>query len=100
MGSFPFQINWSDVIKVGKDVLLVAVIAAITYLLDTVVPGIKPENAFTLAILPVVTAVLSSALKYFTDTRSHAEKLRLPYSEFKKLPAEEKRREKLSLKLK
>lgn len=100
MGSFPFQFNWSDFLKVAKDVGLVAATAAVGYILNTVIPGISTDNLYVLAVLPFVTAILSGVLKYLTDTRDPVEKARLPYSEYKALPKEEKRREKLRLTIK
>ncbi len=82
-GSFPFQISWDDVKRVGLNIAYVAASAAVTYALGTVLPGIRTENALGILALTIVTGALQAADAWLRDTRPAFEKQRLPYKVYK-----------------
>lgn len=82
-GSFPFQISWDDVKRVAISVLYVAAAAVVTYLLNTVLPGVHTDNPMIVVLVTVITGVLQMVDAYLRDTRPAAEKMRLPYKAYK-----------------
>lgn len=97
MGSFPFQLTWPDIKKVLVDTGLVALAAAVTYLLQTVLPGVHTTNPVVMLLLPVVAAGLNTLLKFINDTRSPEEQRRLSLDDYKALPPEQRRIERLKV---
>ncbi len=97
MGSFPFQLTKSDLIKILKDTSLVALAAALTFVVQSVIPSIAITSPLGLAILPLITAGLNAAIKYVNDTRSEEQKKVLSTDDYKKLPVEQRRIERLKV---
>lgn len=82
-GSFPLSLSIDDVKKLGVTLLYVGLGAVVTYLLQTVIPGIHTDNAVVLLVLPIVTGVLQTLERYFRDTRPAEEQKVLPYRLYK-----------------
>lgn len=82
-GSFPFSFSMDDAKKLGVTLLYVGLGAIVTYLLQTVIPGIHTDNAVVLLVLPIVTGVLQTLERYFRDTRPAEEQKILPYRLYK-----------------
>lgn len=82
MGEFPFQISPDKVKKVVWQTVLVAIGAAVTYLLNTVIPTIDTSDTMSLMVVTIVVAVLNAANQWVRDNRSPEEIKKLPYKEY------------------
>ncbi len=65
MGSNKFKINTGDLINVLKNGLLVAVAAFITYIMNNL--HIIDLGTYTALVIPVVTLVLDTVVKWAKD---------------------------------
>jgi len=65
MNSKKFTLNWADMIKIGKNAILVGSAAALTYLSQ----NLEEINMGTMAALfvPIVAAGLDTAIKWAKD---------------------------------
>lgn len=65
MGSDKFKINTSDLLNVLKNGLLVAVAAFITYIMNNL--HIIDLGTYTALVIPIVTLVLDTIVKWAKD---------------------------------
>lgn len=86
-GSYPFQFSWDDFNATLYKTLVIASIASLKYIQDTVLPGITAVDPTTLAALPLLTSVVHGLLAFFSDTRPKAERARMSFREYRRLRA-------------
>lgn len=69
-GSARFEVNWLDVKKIAIGAAVALGGAALTYLVDTVLPDLKEKEAISASLFVVFTTLLNALRKFLTDKRN------------------------------